>query len=79
MHPSNSLVDGSVIDSFLPVFRILATALRAIPQCGELQAFVPAVSEECTPPMCMLLFPRVLFQLFPVLFFFKPAPLLFIS
>jgi hypothetical protein len=31
MHPSNSLMDGSAIDSFLPVFRISITALRAIP------------------------------------------------
>jgi hypothetical protein len=61
MHPSNSLMDGSAIDSFLPVFRISITALRAIPQRGELQAFVPAVSKECAPPMCTLLFPRMLF------------------
>jgi hypothetical protein len=31
MHPSNSLMDGSAIDSFLPVLRISVTALRAIP------------------------------------------------
>jgi hypothetical protein len=79
MYPSNSLMDGSAIDSFLPIFKISITALRAILQCGELQALIPTVSEECAPPMCMLLFPRVLFQFFPAHFFFKPAPLLFIS
>jgi hypothetical protein len=77
MHPSNSLMDGSAINSFLPVFRVLVTALGAVPQCGELQALVPAVSEECAPPMCTLLLPRVLFQFFLARLFFKPAPLLF--
>jgi hypothetical protein len=72
-------MDGSAIDSFLPVFRVLVTALRAVPQCGELQTLVPAVSEECAPPMCMLLFPCVLFQFFPARLFFKPAPLLLVS
>jgi hypothetical protein len=71
-------MDGSVIDSFLPVFRVLITALRAILPCGELQAFVPAVSKECASPVCTLLLPRVLFYLFPARLFFKPAPLLFI-
>jgi hypothetical protein len=61
MHPSNSFMDGSAIDSFLPVFRIFVTTLKAISQCGELQAFVPAVSKECAPPMCTFIFPRVLF------------------
>jgi hypothetical protein len=79
MHPPNSLMDGSVIDSFLPVFRVLVTALRTIPQCGELQAFVPAVSEECASAVCALLLPRVLLQFFPARLFLKPAPLLFIS
>jgi hypothetical protein len=71
-------MDGSAIDSFLPVFGISITALIAVPQCGELQAFVPAVPEECASPVCTLLLPRVLFQLFPARLFFKPAPLLFI-
>jgi hypothetical protein len=79
MHPSNSLVDGSGIDSLLPVFRVLVTALRVVPQCGELQALVPVVSEECAPPMCTLLLSRVLFQFFPVCLFFKPVPLLLVS
>jgi hypothetical protein len=72
-------MDGSAIDSLLPVFRVLVTALRAVSQCGELQALVPAVPEECAPPMCTLLFPRVLFQFFPARLFFKPAPLLLVS
>jgi hypothetical protein len=78
MHPSNSLMDGSAIDSLLPIFRVLVAALRAVPQCGELQTLAPAVSEECTPPMCTLLFPRVLLQFFPARFFLKPAPLLLV-
>jgi hypothetical protein len=72
-------MDGSAIGSLLPVFRVLITALKAVPQCGELQALVPAVSEECAPPMCTLLFPRVLFQFFPARLLFKPAPLLLVS
>jgi hypothetical protein len=74
MHPSNSLMDGSAIGSFLPVFRVSVTALRTVPQCGELQTLVPAMSEECATPVCTLLFSRVLFQFFPACFFFKPAP-----
>jgi hypothetical protein len=54
-------MDGPAIDSFLPVFRVLITALRAILECVELQAFVPAISKERASPVCMLLFPRVLF------------------
>jgi flagellar biosynthesis protein FliQ len=79
MHPSNYLMDGSAIDSFLPGFRVLITALRAVPQCGKLEAFIPAVPEECASPMCTLLFPRVLFQFFPARLFLKPAPLLLVS
>jgi hypothetical protein len=56
MHPSNSFMDRSAIDSFLPIFSILITAFRAIIQCGELQTLVPAVPEERAPPMCTLLF-----------------------
>jgi hypothetical protein len=78
MHPSKSLVDGSAIDSFLPVFRVLVTAIRAVLQCGELQALISAMSEECATPVCTLLFSRVLFQFFPARLLFKPAPLLFI-
>jgi hypothetical protein len=36
MHPSNSLMDGLAIDSLLPIFKVLVTALRAVPQCGKL-------------------------------------------
>jgi hypothetical protein len=71
-------MDGSAIDSFLPVFRILITALRAILQCGELQAFVPAMPKECASLVCTLLFPCMLFQFSSACLFFKPAPLLFI-
>jgi hypothetical protein len=49
MHPSNSLMDGSVIDSLLPIFKVFVTALRAVPQCGEFQTLILAVSEECAP------------------------------
>jgi hypothetical protein len=79
IHPSNSLMDGSAIDSFLPVFKISVTALREIPHCWELQALVPAMSEECATPVCTLLFSRVLFQFFPARLLFKPAPLLLVS
>jgi hypothetical protein len=72
-------MDGSAIDSFLPVFRIFVTALRAVPQCRELQALIPAMSEECATPVCTLLFSRVLFQFFHARLLFKPAPLLLVS
>jgi hypothetical protein len=32
MYPSNSLMDGSVIDSLLPIFKVFVTALRAVSQ-----------------------------------------------
>jgi hypothetical protein len=60
MYPSNSLMDGSAIGSFLPVLKVSVTALRAVSQCRKFQAFIPAVLEECAPPMCTLLFARVL-------------------
>jgi hypothetical protein len=28
-------MDGSSIDSLLPIFKVLVIALRAVPQCGE--------------------------------------------
>jgi hypothetical protein len=68
-------MDGSTIDSFLPIFSVLITAFRAILQCGEFQALVPAIPEECASPMCKLLFPCMLFQLSSARSF-KP-PLLF--
>jgi hypothetical protein len=72
-------MDGSAIDSFLPIFKVLVTALRAVSQCGEFQTLTPAVSEECTPPMCMLLFPCVLLHFFFAPFFLRPALLLLVS
>jgi hypothetical protein len=71
-------MDGSAIDSFLPIFSVLITAFRAILQCEEFQALVPAMPEECTSPMCTLLFLCMLFQLSSVRFFFKPPLLLFV-
>jgi hypothetical protein len=72
-------MDGSAIDSLLPIFKVLVTALRAVPQCGEFQTLIPAVSEECAPQMCTLVFPRVPLQFFPARLFLKPAPLLLVS
>jgi hypothetical protein len=71
-------MDGSAIDSFLPIFSILITTFRAIIQCGGLQTLVPAVPEECASPMCTLLFSCMLFQISFVCFFFKPPLLLFV-
>jgi hypothetical protein len=79
IYPSNSLMDGSAIDSFLPIFSVLITAFRTIPQCGEFQALVPAMPEECASPMCTFLFPHMLFQLSSVRFFFKSPLLLLVS
>jgi hypothetical protein len=36
MHSSNSFMDGSAIDSILPILSIFVTAFRTIVQCGEL-------------------------------------------
>jgi hypothetical protein len=36
MYPSNSFMDGSVIDSILPILSIFVTAFRTIIQRGEL-------------------------------------------
>jgi hypothetical protein len=36
MYPSNSLMDGSAIDSLLPIFKVLIVAFRAVSQCGKL-------------------------------------------
>jgi hypothetical protein len=79
MYPSNSLMDGSAIDSFLPVFKVSVTTLRAVSQCRKFQALIPAMSEECAPQMCTLLFPCVLLQFFPARLFFRPASLLLVS
>jgi hypothetical protein len=36
MHPSNSFMDGSAIDSILPVFSVLVTAFETIVQHRKL-------------------------------------------
>jgi hypothetical protein len=36
MYPSNSFMDGSAIDSILPILSIFVTAFRTIVQRGEL-------------------------------------------
>jgi hypothetical protein len=71
-------MDGSAIDSFLPIFSVFITTFRAVLQFGELQTLVPAMPEECASPMCTLLFPCMLFQLSSMRLFFKPPLLLFI-
>jgi hypothetical protein len=78
MYPSNSFMDGSAIGSFLPILKVSVTALRAVSQCRKFQAFIPAVPEECAPPMCALLFVRVLLQFSPARFFFGPASFLLV-
>jgi hypothetical protein len=78
MYPSNSFMDGSVIGSFLPILKVSVATFRAVPQRRKLQAFIPAVPEECAPPMCVLLLARVLLQISPACFFFGPASLLLV-
>jgi hypothetical protein len=75
IYPSNSFMDGSAIGSFLPILKVFITALRAVSQCRKFQAFIPAVPEERAPPMCTLLFARVLLQFSLVRFFLGPASL----
>jgi hypothetical protein len=36
MYPSNPFMDGSAIDSLLPIFKVPVTALRAVSQCRKL-------------------------------------------
>jgi hypothetical protein len=78
MYPSNSIMDGSAIGSFLLVLEISVAALRTVPQRRKLQSFIPAAPEECAPPMCVLLLARVLLQISPARFFFGPASLLLV-
>jgi hypothetical protein len=78
MYPSNSFMDGSAIGSFLPILKVPVTALRVVPQRRKLQAFIPAVPEECAPPMCVLLLARVLLQISPARFFSGLASLLLV-
>jgi hypothetical protein len=35
MYTSNYFMDGSAIDSLLPIFKVLVTALRAVSQCRK--------------------------------------------
>jgi hypothetical protein len=35
MYPSNSFMDGSVIDSLLPILKVLVAALGAVSQCRK--------------------------------------------
>jgi hypothetical protein len=71
--PSNSLMDGSAIVSILPVLSIPVTALRAVPQRGQLQTLIPAMPEEGTSPVRALLLTRVLLLVPSVCFFFGSA------
>jgi hypothetical protein len=61
MNPSNSFMNGSAIDSILPILSVFITAFRAIVQCRKLQTLIPAMPEECTSPMCTLLFSCMFF------------------
>jgi hypothetical protein len=61
MYPSNYFMDGSATNRILPIFSVFVTAFRAIVQCGELQTLIPAMPEECTSPMCTLLFSCMFF------------------
>jgi hypothetical protein len=78
MYPSNSLMDGSVIGSLLPVLEIPVAALRAVPQRGQLQSLVPTVPEERTSLVRAFLLACVLLQVSPAHFFFSPALLLLV-
>jgi hypothetical protein len=79
MYLSNSFMDGSAIDSILPILCVFVTTFRTIVQCGELQTFIPAVPKERTSPMCTLLLSCMFFPFSSVRFFFKPPLLLFVS
>jgi hypothetical protein len=78
VYPSNYFMDGSAIDSSLPILSIFVTAFRTIVQRGELQTFIPAVPEERTSPMRTLLLSCMLFSFFPVHFFFISSLLLLV-
>jgi hypothetical protein len=61
IYSPNSFVNGSAIDSILPIFSVLVAALRAIVQCREFQALIPAMPKERASPMCTLLLSCMLF------------------
>jgi hypothetical protein len=50
IYSPNSFVNGSAIDSSLPVFNVLIAALRAIIQRRKFQALIPAMPEEMRIP-----------------------------
>jgi hypothetical protein len=72
-------MNGSAIDSSLPIFNVLITAFRAIIYRRKFQALISAMPEECASPMCTFLLPCMLFQLPPVRFFLEPPLILFVS
>jgi hypothetical protein len=78
MYPSNSFMDGSAIDSILPILCVFVTTFRTIVQRGEFQTFIPAVPEERTSPMRTLLLSCMFFSFSPVRFLFKPSLLLLV-
>jgi hypothetical protein len=71
-------MDGSAIDSILPILSIFVTAFRTIVLRGELQTLIPAVPEERTSPMRMLLLSCMLFSFFSVHFFLVSSLILFV-
>jgi hypothetical protein len=71
-------MDGSAIDSILPIFNVFVTAFRAVVQRGELQTLILVVPEERTSPMCTLLLSCMFFQFSSVHFLFKPPLLLLV-
>jgi hypothetical protein len=71
-------MDGSAIDSILPILSVFVTAFRTIVQCGELQTLILAVPEEHTSPMRTLLFSCMFFPFSSVRLIFKPSLLLLI-
>jgi hypothetical protein len=78
MYPSNSFMEGSAIDSILPILSVFVTAFRAIVQRGELQTLIPAVPKKRTPPMRTLLFSCMFFPFSSMRFLFKPPLLLLV-
>jgi hypothetical protein len=71
-------MDGSAIDSMLPILSIFVTAFRTIVQRGELQTFIPTVPEEHTSPMHTLFLSHMLFSFFHVHFFIISSLLLIV-
>jgi hypothetical protein len=78
LYPSDSLMDGSAIDSILPTLSVFVTVFKTIVQRGELQTFIPAVLEERTSPVRTFLLSCMFFVFSPVRLFFKPPLLLLV-